>query len=230
MLYINQRFVPLVLLAGVGMLFLAQVMLRERPSSTSVQELQAGETHSGHDHEQGEDRRSGWMLWLVALPLLIGVLVPVRPLSSSALSSRGVNFSAGPGARTSAGSGSENGVVLLPPEQRSVLDWLRRFGEGSHPSSPDGEAADITGFVYHDPRLETTQFMVSRFAIACCVADAMALGMVVDWPGAEGLPDNQWVRVRGTVYGLQMDGKTIPAIHASQVEAVPAPEQPYLFP
>jgi uncharacterized repeat protein (TIGR03943 family) len=81
-----------------------------------------------------------------------------------------------------AGGARRRGLSLaLPPAQRTVLDWIRLYG-ADRPARAHGQPADVTGFVYHDPRLQPGQFMVGRFTIACCVADAMALGMVVDWP------------------------------------------------
>lgn len=229
LLYINQRFVPLVLLAGVGLIFLAQLVGRER-SASALAEGDAARDVSRASHPAEHEQHSGWVLWLVALPLLIGVLAPARPLSASALSSRGINYTTGLGSRVSSDSGEVLQVVQIPGGQRSVLDWLILFEETSDPFLLDGEDVDVTGFVYHAPGLSKDSFLVSRFTIACCVADAVALGMVVDWPEAAELPDNQWVRVRGTVYALEMDGKILPAVRAGQVEKVPAPEQPYLFP
>jgi putative membrane protein len=87
----------------------------------------------------------------------------------------------------------------------------------------------VIGFVYHDPRLSEGQFMVGRFTITCCVADALAVGMVVAWPEAKDLPDNHWVRVQGAVQTVLLDGQTLPLIDAETVEIIPEPQQPYLF-
>lgn len=211
LLYINQRFVILVLLAAFGLLALAQVVLHERPDVGS----QAAEQPAG---------RPGWALWLVVLPLLAGLLVPARPLGVSALANRGINTGAGLTAR--AGSGALN-AIAIPSTQRSVLDWIRISNDGN---LAPGEMADVVGFVYHDGRLPENQFLVGRFSIACCVADAVALGMVVSWPDAAGLPDNRWVRVAGPLQVYSLEGRNLPMIAAQRVEIIPEPEQPYLFP
>ena len=216
LLYINPRFVLLVLLAGVGLVALAQVILRERSSADS-----SGDEDSSHHHASGSSRT--WTLWLLALPILLGLLIPERPLGASTLQNRGINTGAGLTAR----SGDAAQAVAVPPQQRTVLDWIRVTNEGALAA---GDTADVTGFVYHDPRLEPGQFLVGRFSIACCVADAVALGMIVDWEDAAGLPDNRWVRVRGRVQPFELDGRTLPLIEVEQVDLIPAPEQPYLFP
>jgi putative membrane protein len=90
---------------------------------------------------------------------------------------------------------------------------------------------DVTGFIYHDIRLKEGEFMVGRFALTCCVADALAVGLVVTtWPGASQLPDNGWVRVQGTIIPYALDNQVIPGIKAQNVESIPEPQQPYLFP
>jgi uncharacterized repeat protein (TIGR03943 family) len=165
------------------------------------------------------------MLWLVAVPLLVGLLVPEKPLGANVLETRGVNLTSGLIVQRGTAKSLE-----IPSTQRTVLDWIRIANEESSHASLEGQPADVTGFVYHDPRLGSSQFMVSRFSIACCVADAFALGMVVDWPDAAALPDNQWVRVRGRVHLLDLEGKKLPAIAAQEVQLIPEPVQPYLFP
>jgi putative membrane protein len=93
-----------------------------------------------------------------------------------------------------------------------------------------GEPADITGFVYLDPRLPTNQIMVGRFTITCCVADAVALGIVVETTQAAILESNTWVRVKGKIQVIQDEEKLKPLLQAIEVETIPEPAQPYLFP
>lgn len=215
LLYINQRFVLLVLLGALVLIFLAQLVLRERPA----QDMDELEEHHDHGHEH--DHRSGWGLFLLALPLLIGLLVPERPLGAQALSTRGVNVFA---------VGGTSGRLGLPSEQRSILDWLREAADDPSGAAYAGQPADVTGFVFYDPRLGEDQFMIGRFTIACCVADASALGLAAQAAGAENLPANTWVRVRGVMDSTVLDGRTVPLILADSVEEIPEPEQPYLFP
>lgn len=213
LLYINRRFVMLVLLGALALIFLAQLVLRERPTP------EADEAEEHHEHEH--NHRSGWGLFLLALPLLIGLLVPERPLGAQALSTRGVNVFA---------AGGISGKLGLPPEQRSILDWLREAAADPSGAAYAGQSADVTGFVFYDPRLGDDQFMIGRFTIACCVADASALGLVAQAAGVENLPANTWVRVRGVMDSTKLDGRTVPLILADSVEEIPEPEQPYLFP
>lgn len=207
--YLNQRFVVLVILAGIGCVILSQVVLANRPA--------AGET-------AGEISRLN--LWVMLIPIAFGFLLPDRPLSSASLANRGINTSA----PLTIQREDTAAVLALPSSQKNILDWMRTFDAAPDPRSLLGQPADLTGFVYHDGRLSGGQFMIGRFAITCCVADAFAVGIVVDWKDAGQLLENQWVRVRGVIDFVEMEGKPVPLLRASQVETIPEPQQPYLFP
>lgn len=182
-------------------------------------------THTGPSgHRQPADIPGTALLFLI-IPLMLGVVVPARPLSTASLSTRGMNLSA----PSSIGQQSIQ-TMEIAPDDRTVLDWIKIFNYEEDLSAYIGKPANVIGFVYHDPQLKTGQFMVGRFAVTCCVADAFAIGMVVDWPEGASLADNSWVNVKGTVDVLTLKGQRVPVIHAEAVNPIQAPEQPYLYP
>jgi uncharacterized repeat protein (TIGR03943 family) len=242
--YINQRFAILTLLAGIGFLVLARIVSpalwarprrgeAARPQGQPEPQAQPHPHHS-HDHEPGHDHGhdhgslSGWALLAVALPVLLGVLIPARPLGSSALANKGLNAAAPLTAGVS--NGAQPARLDLAPEERTVLDWVRAFNYEADPAVFAGQPADVIGFVFHDSRLGPEQFFAGRFAVSCCVADAAGIAVIVEWPEAARLTDNSWVRVQGPVAVGQLNGRPVPLIVAEAVEAVPAPDQPYLYP
>lgn len=224
--YINQRFMILVLAAGMGLLVLAQMVFQSLRPTPEPQNLVEAD-HPPHEHQAGRERGTlpVWGLVVVALPVLLGVLIPARPLGTSAIANKGVNTNAPIGA----GSGATM-TLDIAPENRTVLDWVRVFNYESNPAVFNGQPADVVGFVYHDPRLPDGQFLVGRFALNCCVADATAIGMAVAWPAEANLADNSWVRVRGAVLAAALNGKPLALIQAASIEQVAEPEQPYLYP
>lgn len=211
LLYIHQRFVPLVLLGGVVFLALAQAMLRSRPPEQASPD---------------PDGRPGWLIWLIALPLLIGLLIPQRALGTTALATRGMNT----GAVLATNADGSGQITTIPENQRTILDWLQLYASSSNTQEFNGQAADVTGFVYHDPRLPENQVMVSRFTLTCCVADATALGMVVESADVSQLMDDTWVQIKGQIVTTDIEGRNLPMIQAQTYEVVPEPIQPYLFP
>jgi uncharacterized repeat protein (TIGR03943 family) len=166
-------------------------------------------------------RISAWRLWLVALPVIVGLLVPAHPLGSAALAARGLNLAVPPASAT---------LLSVPPTERTVLDWVQVQHASVGANTLAGQPADVSGFVYHDRRLRPGEFIVSRFVLACCAASALGVGMLVRWPAAAGMPPNAWVRVRGTVQAGDFGGQPIPAIDATRVEGVDEPLWPYLYP
>jgi putative membrane protein len=226
--YINQRFMLLILSAGVGLLVLASNILPPRSQSQEMggrNDWHVEPTNAQAHHNHGH-RLPAWSMLVVALPLALGVLVPAQPLGTSAIANRGINTTA----PLAAGSGGGPVRLDLAPTERSVLDWVRAFNYAESVHEFDGQPADVIGFVYHEPALAEGEFLVSRFAVTCCAADAVAIGVLVRWADAAGLQDNSWVRVTGAVSAGKHQGRDIPVIDAEFVEGIAPPAQPYLYP
>jgi putative membrane protein len=164
-------------------------------------------------------------LTILAIPLIIATFVPIKPLSTSSLATRGISLSA----PISLGEQGPSELTTIP-DDRTVLDWVKIFNYESDITPYLGQTVDVIGFVYHDSKQAKEQFMVGRFAITCCVADAFAVGMVVDWPNVEDLAENSWVKVQGTLDETTYNDQRVPLIKAQSVTSIQAPEQPYLYP
>ena len=212
LLYINQRFVILAFFAGLCLIILAQVLYKGRHSALG-------------DHENRVENTATSLWWLM-VPIVIGFLIPPQPLSPSAVNNRGMKIDAPLSARIE----DTSQILELSPTERTVLDWIRLFSYSEDVTPYIGQPADVTGFVFYDGRLNSNQFMVGRFTITCCVADATALGIIVQYPEAAVLKEHSWVRVTGRVDIFERDGRQYPIILAETVQPVPQPEQPYLFP
>jgi uncharacterized repeat protein (TIGR03943 family) len=219
--YIGPRFGWLsVLAAGMFAFFAATYGLRSKP------EQDHNHDHDGHDHhDHGPIHVQSIALLLVpAVPLVLAVLVPARPLGATAASSRGISLGL---PSSSVGS---TATLDVEPESRTVLDWARAMNASSDPAALDGELANVIGFVYRDIRFKSDQFMVSRFTITCCVADALAIGVVVDSPKASQYTADSWVRVTGSFAKGELDGKAMPVLVADGITPIQPPQEPYLYP
>jgi putative membrane protein len=228
--YINQRFMLLVLLAAIGLLALARLVLPSPRPTTTLAEPADRAADNDHAHHQDHDHAESpaaplWGILILAVPLLLGLLVPARPLGSAAIANKGINTSA----PLTAGSSAPVQLDLASTD-RNVLDWVRAFNYASDPATYAGQPADVIGFVYHADGLPDGQFLVSRFAVTCCSADATAVGLLVRWPQSAALANNSWVRVRGAVAVGAFAGRPTPLIEADSLEGVAEPDQPYLYP
>jgi putative membrane protein len=157
---------------------------------------------------------------VAAIPLVFGLL-PSQPLSVDAISG-GVSLAPVGGVSAAASQ-------HIAPENRNVLDWLREFNRVESPATLDGLPVDVVAFVYREPGMTADQFMAARFTLSCCVADAFAIGLPVDYAGADQYADGTWVRVQGTLQAGEFDGEFVPIIQPTQIEAVDEPRQPYLY-
>jgi uncharacterized repeat protein (TIGR03943 family) len=213
--YINQRFVWLTLLAAVGLIAVG-----------ASYRYYSGHAHT-HDHAGHDHGHITWAgLLLVMLPVILGLLVPPQPLGAAAMSSRDVSTEA----LTSAAAPGRNEILAKPKGDKNVYDWLVEFRMVNDPTAFTGEEARVVGFVYQDDRFGGDEFMVSRFVISCCAADAVPLGLVVKWPETGSLDEDQWVEVKGQFDLGRFDGEEMPVLIAEAVSPTDTPDQPYLYP
>ncbi len=170
---------------------------------------------TSHHHD---DHRTPAVAWLLLLPVLAVLVVAPPPLGGWGLNrqsnqqDRGLQWS--PLMVTSGRATS----VPLP-------DYVGRALEEGSPTVADLEV-ELIGFV---GERSDTSFVLARYSIACCAADALAFQVNVI--GASIPPVNsdsnnlQWVRVVGTLKGV--DG-SVPQLEAKMVTVVPQPTDPYI--
>jgi uncharacterized repeat protein (TIGR03943 family) len=214
--YINLRFAWIALAGAafailLGAHTLGSQLPRWRAASALFHE------HLGHIHG-----RSRWpALILLATPLILAMAVPAKPLGAAAVGG-GVSFF---------GNSAGQGAVVAPSDslEWSVLDWLRAFTFTSAPDRFNGKPADVTGFVFRNEADPKGYLIVSRFLMVHCTADSYAIGMPVKWDGADSLPADVWVRVKGNVRVGEFDGNSLPIIDATSVETMAQPSQVYLY-
>ncbi|HCR70565.1 MAG TPA: TIGR03943 family protein [Anaerolineae bacterium] len=216
--YINARFIPLTLFGILFLAILAQTVFAEVRRSRA-------EDKEEHEHHHHEHEHSPAGLWVMLIPLLIGILIPPRPLDSSAFTSKGFNTNA---PLVSAESSAQ--LFETESEERNILDWLKLFNYNDNVNQFSGQQASVIGFVYFDEALGENQFYVSRFVVSCCAADGFAIAMPVQWNDYASLEQDAWVQVKGTIEAIVIDDRNVPLIVAESVQEVPVPERPYLFP
>lgn len=163
-----------------------------------------------------------WTTLLVVLtPLFFGLLIPARPLGAEAVNG---------GIDTRVVLGTNESSFTIAPEERNVLDWLRMFGNSTDYNEFAGQPVNTIGFVYREPDFAGDEFMMARFTVSCCVADASALGLPVVFADTSNLTDGEWVEVVGEIAVQPFGEDTMPVVDARTVTVIPPPEHPYLYP
>lgn len=163
-----------------------------------------------------ERKELGVMVAMV-VPVLIVMVLPAATLGS---------FSAGKRAGF-AGSGVSASASDIGSGELTLVDVAaaQTTPEGERAlAKRAGDTVEFVGFVTRYADTPADEFLLTRYVVTCCVADAtVAQVRVVNvTPGA--YEDNQWVDVRGTIFPL---GREV-IVNASAVSGISRPDRPYL--
>jgi uncharacterized repeat protein (TIGR03943 family) len=227
--YINERFswltfVALALLGIFGLMLLLR--LWENRAFLRFRACKGESEPAGTEVPLVTRReRLSWSgIAIIAIPMLLGLLVPARPLGASAVGTQGM------GNTTSVRPGNTTTLQRAASGPKNILDWLHDFARNSDANAYAGQAVDVVGFVYKDPRDAADEFWVSRFAITCCVADASAVGLLVKTTDAGALKADSWVQVSGKFSVGEFAGQQMPVIIPDKLTPTSQPDNPYLYP
>jgi putative membrane protein len=153
---------------------------------------------------------------LMLIPVVVLLSLPAATLGTFALGRRpvfGVGATA-PSGGISSGTLSMVDVARAQATKEDLAALQRRAGE----------TVVMDGFVATNPGEPSDEFLLSRFIITCCVADATETQVrIVDVPAGSAQPD-QWVEVTGRIYPL---GSQV-IVDATAVKPIPRPADPYL--
>ncbi len=171
------------------------------------------------DHEEPLSSKEAWGLGIIVLPVVVVLALPPASLSSFAASRRSSFASAG--FVTSAEDVAEGEISLA-----DVAGARRDDGAMKALVERAGTEVDFTGFVTRDAGMAADEFVLTRFLISCCVADALSVEVrVVGAPPGQFTKDD-WVRVAGKIYPV--GGEVI--LDAHSIDGVKRPDKPYLNP
>ncbi|MTV50923.1 TIGR03943 family protein [Heliobacillus mobilis] len=113
-------------------------------------------------------------------------------------------------------------LVLTPQNYLSVMEDLFQ-----KPDAYSGRPIRIEGFVYREKGFQPNQFVVARYQVVCCIADATVIGLLV-----EGLPspaEDTWVEVKGILSKGSYNGSIMPILQAKEIHPIKIPADPYIY-
>jgi uncharacterized repeat protein (TIGR03943 family) len=200
--YVRIGMGPWLAVAGVAVVALGLVTL--------VRALRHAEAADAHGHDHGGDRVG----WLLLAPIAVLLLVAPPTLGS---------YGVARGAKVEIRAGGE---VFDPlprggaPVPMTLLEYAQRAADHGG-ASFNGATVRLTGFVAGP---EAGGFRLARYQIACCAADAAPVVVRVVGVEGGGPARDQWVTVTGR---FQPGGSELPALAATTVVQVSAPDDPY---
>ena len=151
--------------------------------------------------------------WLVSIAVACLVLLfPPSPSFSDLAANRSENLPEAP--RLS---------FFLPPEQRTLTEWVRLLRSQPDPNLHAGDPVRISGFVLQRPGVEP---QLARLTVRCCLADATPAGLAIEWPATANPQPDEWLAIEGTMTTQTRDGLLTNVVKPSTITAIPRPERP----
>jgi uncharacterized repeat protein (TIGR03943 family) len=202
-LFLRPGFFVLLLWAlGILLLFLLALIVRRR-----------------HLQRPSSGLGLGLSLGILVLPLLYLVVVQGDTLGSHAFKNRSFT----PNLMRSLSTVRPPDVI---PEdgKLTLLEILLGF------KNYEGKRVVTEGMVYRDEVVPEGHFLLFRFLIICCVADALPAGALVAHEEAGAFEQDTWVEVEGLLSLVSSNGLVFPHIQADRITPMNKPGSPYLFP
>ena len=114
-------------------------------------------------------------------------------------------------------------AFVLPPEQRSLTEWVRLLRSQPDPQLVDGNPVNISGFVWRQPEGPP---LIARLTVRCCLADATPAGLAVAWPEDAEPKANQWLAIQGRMTVAQRNGEPTAVVVPTVIKPIPRPARP----
>ncbi|MGZ0879382.1 TIGR03943 family putative permease subunit [Priestia megaterium] len=92
-----------------------------------------------------------------------------------------------------------------------------------------GKKVEVSGFVYREKGFKDNQFVVARFGISCCAADASVYGLLSTLENASTLKKDTWVHIKGIIQKTKYNGEDAPYVQVQQIESIHPPDNPYVY-
>jgi len=160
---------------------------------------------------------------ILMMPVFFLLTIYGRSLGTDAFSKRAFN----PGQIVIQGDANE----LKSPSGPSTAHGTSLLNLLADAEKFDGNRVTAEGMVYRSVTSGENTFMLFRFAVVCCAADALPLSVTVKHTATEALNNDTWVRVGG-IFTIEISkGKQVASIAADSVQSIPPPppEKRYLF-
>jgi uncharacterized repeat protein (TIGR03943 family) len=179
------------------------------------------EPESEHDHDDHHGAHR--LAWLLMVPFVVVFVIGPAPLGSFMVTRQPHRVTAEPG------SGAQ--YRLPAPVDGAVeltVNEINQHGLYDVDQHMTGARLRVDGFVVPDTDGPKGTFLLTRFVLSCCAADAYPVSLRIS--GIRHLPQKDtWVRIEGTWKAHPMqDVREFESIEADQLVLIPAPADPYL--
>lgn len=167
----------------------------------------------------------GWSATLLLITAVLGFLISPRVFASEKAMMRDVNDFL-----PVTQSQPQAFRTARKPEERSLIDWVRTLTVYPEPDAYTGQQVNVQGFVIHLPDLPEEYFLISRFVITCCAADAYPVGLPVKLSQSRSAyPPDTWLEIQGEMSTEILGDRRQLTIVANSIQEIPEPRNPYEY-
>jgi uncharacterized repeat protein (TIGR03943 family) len=167
----------------------------------------------------------GWGSALLTITAILGLIITPQVFASQTAIQRGITESI---SLTRAQPQSFKSPTN--PADRTLIEWVRTLNVYPEPDAYTNQAVKVTGFAVHPSDFPPQYFMITRFVITCCAADAYPVGLPVKLKeNRTSYPVDSWFEVEGKMITEIFNGRRQLTIEASSLKKVPKPENPYYY-
>ncbi|MFS0821709.1 TIGR03943 family putative permease subunit [Bacillus sp. 1P02SD] len=128
----------------------------------------------------------------------------------------------------------DNLIQLLEKSQTVKMDdhVFNAYYEEIHKDfrKYQGRTIELKGFVYKEEGFTQEQFVISRFLITHCVADASIIGFLTELPESSSIDIDTWIEVKGIIDITTYNGMELPIIKITEWKKTTEPDEPYIYP
>ena len=114
-------------------------------------------------------------------------------------------------------------AFVLPPEQRTLTEWVRVLRSQADPNLVNGNPVNISGFVWHQT---DTPPLLARLTVRCCLADATPAGLPVAWPANKQPKTDEWLAISGHMQVRMLQGEAKAVVVPETIRPIPRPQRP----
>ncbi|GGE15660.1 hypothetical protein GCM10011571_16630 [Marinithermofilum abyssi] len=118
-------------------------------------------------------------------------------------------------------------ATVITLNSQNYLDRLTTIQ--MHEEHLNGKKIRTTGFVYRTDNMPKDLFLVGRYAMTCCAADASVTVFFAKVPQPDQWREGTWIEVEGTLGFTEVENSRVPMVKSSSVKKIKPLKDPYIY-
>lgn len=236
--FINPSYLTLSQVASILFLFLFFIQVPRIFSTPDHDHSQCGPWGCNHGSEKIGIAFMAFII--IFIPIGSGFIIPYKDFDSAEASKRGISLM--PNVHTHEGHNHKYECETTDESQiwnvwnepylqftnTNFIPYLDAITQA--PQSFVGKPITIEGFIKKEQKSSNMEYVLTRFIVTHCVADAHAVGIIIESGDNWNMYSNDWVRITGEINMSNIGGVLYPTIKVIKLDIIQPPKDPYIYP